>query len=619
MNINFLKINGFGKIKNKEINLNKNINIIYGKNEKGKTTTLKFLEAMFYGASKNKNGKDISDFEKYKPWSGEDYSGKLIYTLNNGEEFEVYREFNKKNPKIYNKNHEDISKSFNIDKNKGNEFFFEQINVDENTFNSSVLSEQKEIILNSADRRNIIQKISNMVSTGEDNVSYKKTIDKLNKKYIEEVGTDRTVDRPLNKIKEKQEKLNQKLKEIEYNENNKIEIGHKKNNINNEINNLENKNNLLKEVKKIKEKNKFAQEEINIKNNLINENKNKINKKEKDIEKNKKENKRTNKKLLIIFLILFILNIAIFLLKINLNIKLIILGSSLICFLISLFLNIKNKNKLNNKEIIELNNEKNTINKIILDLENDINNLNKNIEKENEEQKELILKKYKNIIDENIILEIFKKDLKIIEEDIKNNEEKYNNLKFEKYTLEISEKNINKDIEEKINLEEQLENAKNEEEEILKLGQAIELAKNVLEKSYNKMKNNITPKFTENLLKNTKGVIGEKYNNIIFNEDEGIIVETEHGNYVNASLLSVGTIDQLYLALRLAIANEVAKENLPIILDEAFAYYDEERLENILSYLNDNFKENQIIIFTCSNREKNAMNKLGINYNYIEL
>ena len=619
MNINFLKINGFGKIKNQEINLDKNINIIYGKNEQGKTTILKFLEAMFYGASKNKNGKDIPDFEKYKPWSGEDYSGKLIYTLNNGEEFEVYREFNKKNPKIYNKNHEDISKNFNIDKNKGNEFFFEQTNVDENTFNSSVLSEQKEIILNPTDRRNIIQKISNMVSTGEDNVSYKKTMDKLNKKYIEEVGTDRTVDRPLNKIKEKQEKLNQKLKEIEYNESHQIEINHKKNNINNEIINLENKNNLLKEIKKIKEKNKFAEEEINIKNNLINENKNKINKKENDIEKNKTENKKTNKKLLIIFLILFILNILIFLLKINLNIKLIILGISVIYFLIKLFLNIKNKNKLNNKEIIELKNEKNTINKIILDLENDINNLNKNIEKDYAEQKELIIKKYKNIIDEKLILEIFKKDLKIIEEEIKNTEEKYNNLKFEKYTLEISEKNINKNIEEKINLEEQLENIKNEEQEILKTGQAIELAKNILEKSYEKMKNNITPKFTENLLKNTQGVIGEKYNNIIFNEDEGIIVETENGNYVNANCLSVGTIDQLYLALRLAIADEVAKEKLPIILDEAFAYYDEERLENILSYLNENFKENQIIIFTCSNREKEIMRKLNLNFNYIEL
>lgn len=619
MNINFFKINGFGKIKNKEINLEKNINIIYGKNEQGKTTILKFIQGMFYGTSKNKNGKEISDFEKYKPWSGEDYSGKLIYALNNGEEFEIYREFNKKNPKIYNKNHEDISKSFNIDKNKGNEFFFEQTNVDENTFISSVLSEQKEIVLDSADRRNIIQKISNMVSTGEDNVSYKKTIDKLNKKYIEEVGTDRTVDRPLNKIKEEQEKLIKKLKEIEYDENNQIQISYKKNNINNEINNLENKNNLLKEIKKIKEKNKFTQEEINIKNNLINENKNKINNKENNINKNKKENKKINKKLLINFLILFILNIVIFLLKIKLNIKLIILGILLIYFFINLFLIIKNKNKLNNKEIVELNHQKNTINKLILDLENDISNLNKNIEKENEEQKELILKKYKNIINENIILEELKKDLKTIEIEIKENEEKYNNLKFEKYTLEISEKNISKNIEEKINLEEQLENTKNKEEEILKLGQAIELAKNILEKSYTKMKNNITPKFTENLIKNTKGVIGEKYKNIIFNEEEGIIVETENGNYINSSLLSIGTIDQLYLSLRLAIANEVAKENLPIILDEAFAYYDEERLENILEYLNNNFKENQIIIFTCSKREVEILNKLGIKYNFIEL
>ena len=619
MNINFLKINGFGKIKNKEINLDKNINIIYGKNEQGKTTTLKFLEAMFYGASKNKNGKDISDFEKYKPWSGEEYSGKLIYTLNNGEEFEVYREFNKKNPKIYNKNGEDISKTFNIDKTKGNEFFFEQTNIDENTFNSSVLAEQKEIILNSADRRNIIQKISNMVSTGEDNVSYKKTIDKLNKKYIEEVGTDRTSDRPLNKIKQKQEKLTKKLKEIEYDENNKEEINYNKNKINIEINNLENKNNLLKEIKKIKEKNKFAEEEINIKNNLINENKIKINLKENDINKNKKENKKTNKKILILFLLIFVLNIIIFLLKINLNIKFIISGISLICFLANLFLNMKNKNKLNNKEIVELKNEKNTINKIIIDLENDINNLRENIEKENIEQKELILNKYKNIINENIILENLQKDLKIIENEITENENKYNNLKFEKYTLELNEKNINKNLEEKINLEEQLENTKNEEEEILKLGQAIELAKNILEKSYEKMKNNITPKFTENLLKNTKGVIGEKYKNIIFNEDEGLIVEAENGNYVNANLLSVGTIDQLYLALRLAIANEVAKEELPIILDEAFAYYDEERLENILSYLNNNFKENQIIIFTCSNREKEILDKIGAKYNYIEL
>ena len=619
MNINFLKINGFGKIKNKEINLYKNINIIYGKNEQGKTTVLKFLEAMLYGTSRNKNGKDISDFERYKPWNNEEYSGKMIYTLKNNNEFEIYREFNKKNPKIYNKNHEDISKNFNIDKNKGSEFFFEQTNVDENTFNSSTLTMQKETILDSSDRRNIIQKISNIIDTGEENISYKKTIDKLNKKYVEEVGNDRTTERPLNKVKDKIEKIKEKLKDIEYGEENKIEINNKINNINNEIINLENKNNLLKEIKTLKEKNKFADEEINIKNNLINENKNKIKTKEVDINKNKKENKKINKKLLILFLILLILNVVICILKINIKIKIIFLGISLICFIIDLFFNMKNKNKLNREENIKLNNEKNAIEKIISDLENDIKILSEKIQKETKENKELILNKYKNNIQEKMILETYEKDLYVIEEEIKQTDEKYNNLKFEKYTLEMSEKNINKEIEEKIDLEEQLENEKNKQEEILKLGEAIELAKNVLEKAYNKIKNNINPNFTENLLKNTKGVIGEKYKNIFFNEEEGIIVETENGNYINANLLSVGTIDQLYLALRLAIAKEVAKEELPIILDEAFAYYDDERLENILLYLNENFQNNQIIIFTCSKREKTILDKKEIKYNYMEL
>ena len=58
---------------------------------------------------------------------------------------------------------------------------------------------------------------------------------------------------------------------------------------------------------------------------------------------------------------------------------------------------------------------------------------------------------------------------------------------------------------------------------------------------------------------------------------------------------------------------------MPIILDEAFAYYDEERLENILKYLNEECKDNQIIIFTCTNREKEILAKENIKYNIINL
>ncbi len=51
MKIKQLKINSYGKLKNKEINLSDNINIIYGKNEAGKSTLLKFIINSFYGIS----------------------------------------------------------------------------------------------------------------------------------------------------------------------------------------------------------------------------------------------------------------------------------------------------------------------------------------------------------------------------------------------------------------------------------------------------------------------------------------------------------------------------------------------------------------------------------------
>ena len=126
MKIENLKINAFGNLKEKEINLSEHINIIQGKNETGKSTLLKFISNIFYGASKNKKGKEFSDYDKYKPWETEEFSGKLKYVLDNGKKYEVFRDFNKKNPIIYNEQLEDISKQFTIDKTYGNQFFIEQ-------------------------------------------------------------------------------------------------------------------------------------------------------------------------------------------------------------------------------------------------------------------------------------------------------------------------------------------------------------------------------------------------------------------------------------------------------------------------------------------------------------
>ena len=93
----------------------------------------------------------------------------------------------------------------------------------------------------------------------------------------------------------------------------------------------------------------------------------------------------------------------------------------------------------------------------------------------------------------------------------------------------------------------------------------------------------------------------------------------ENGNYVEANRLSVGTIDQLYLSLRLSMIEDLSNEKMPIILDEAFAYYDTQRLKNILRYLANTYKDRQIILFTCTEREKNIFDEFNINYNLIKL
>ncbi|MBR0492011.1 MAG: AAA family ATPase, partial [Clostridia bacterium] len=277
MKINNLKINNYGKIKNKEINFKNKINIIYGKNEAGKSTLLNFIFNSFYGISKNKKGKIISDYEKFKPLEGEEFSGKIEYELDNNEKFEIYRDFNKKNPKIFNENSEDISKQFNIDKKTGNEFFYDQTKVDEDLFISTVGILQKEVELEKNNQNFLVQKLANLVGTGEDNVSYKRAMDRINKKQLDEVGTDRTREKPINILNKKIEELENKKNKLEEYQNKKYEIAEEENNLLNIQEELKNTNNYFKEIKIFLENEKIEKEKINIKENIVNENNIKIN------------------------------------------------------------------------------------------------------------------------------------------------------------------------------------------------------------------------------------------------------------------------------------------------------------------------------------------------------
>lgn len=655
MKINNLKINSYGKLKDKEINLKNGINLLYGPNEAGKSTLIKFIINSFYGISKNKKGKEISDFDKYKPWQGEEFSGKVEYELDDNSKYEIYRDFSKKNPKIFNESMEDISKEFNIDKNRGNEFFYEQTKIDEDLFLSTLAINQNEVKLEDQSQNFLVQKIANLAQTGDDNTSFKRVIDRLNRRQLDEVGTERSREKPINVISRNIQNLEIEKQELEKYKNFKYEYEEKENSLEEEILKLEKENNFLREVKNLNEKENIEKEKIKIKENIKNENiekinllKNKINNLknnnknilEKYLENNsgKIKNNKLNKnklikKLNIIFIFLIIINIIQFIFIKNNYFKYIFLLTVPTFLIFYIFLINKENKKIKNTEKIEKNNFEN-INLELIKLENEkkilennFNNLNEELNKiknnfilNNNLEKEKIKNNYLNKIEKNKINNFLEeKNYEKIYFELENLQKEINNVKLKLHSLDLDKKNIEPKLENLSKIEEDLVNNNNKMLTLQKLNMSINLAKEVLNDSYNKMRNSVTPKFTENLSYTISKITNSKYKKVMFNETEGLIVELENGDYIPVNRFSVGTIDQLYLSLRLSMIDELSNEKVPILLDEAFAFYDDNRLENILLYLNNEFKDRQIIIFSCTNREKNILEKGNVKFNFINL
>ena len=624
MKILNLKVNNFGKLNNKQVNFDSNINIVYGNNESGKSSLLKFIVGMFYGISKNKNGKEISDLDKYTPWSKEEFSGKLIYELDNGQSYEIYREFKKKNPKIFNENAEDISKEFNIDKTKGNMFFYDQTGIEEELFLSTLVSQQQEVKLDQKSQNTLIQKISNLINTGEDNVSYQKTIKNLDKRLLEEVGTLRSQDRPINIIKKRIDEIKKEHEYLKPHLLQKYEINKQKEEYNTRLEKAKQKIEYLNQLKALEDELTIENEKIEINKRIKKELEDKLeelnNTKKQDVSSSKNDKKRKFIAPFLPICLSIIISLIAYLAK---NIT-VFIATIVLCILVNIIYAIcytKNKS-VENKKNMAIQNEKINIEKEIQLTKNSIREQEQNIGKMQEKlelreriEKDKLKAKYLGKIDE--------KDLNIDKHNIiielNNIQTEYQNLVLKIKTLELEEKDILPRLDKLAGIEEELESLEEEEKELELKRECIEEAKQVITYSYEKMKNEISPQFASNISKQMEAISNGKYKKIKINDEGGFTVEIENGNYIPGESLSIGTIDQLYLSLRLSVINDISIEKMPIILDETFAYFDDERLENILKFLINNYSDRQIIIFTCTTREKEALAKLNVKYNLVQM
>ena len=699
MKIKNIKVNAYGNIENKDINLEEGINIIHGANESGKSTLLNYIISIFYGISRNKDGKALSDYEKYKPWNSNEFSGRISYKLENGEKYEIFRDFNKKNPKIYNDKLEDISDRFETDKKDGSKFFIEQMGIDKQMYLSTVVSTQEEVRLDEKNQNMLIQKIANLAGTGEDNVSYKKALIKLQEKIRDEIGTNKTSQKPVNIIEKEIVEINNKIVETEKYRSRKYEVDAEKEQILSELKELGQQKQILQELQNSMKneeetKNRLEIREKNRKDNIakINEltnqkntinaeservqsaknhlqdiikgHKENIEKLNSEIEKiaNEKEETQEKEKPSISFIIItVVLAIALICSIILIKNYIIsgVLGVAIIANIVFYVIN-KNKQKVNKAKLREKINQEKQYKREKLENQKqqiiaNINTTEKELEKQEEQEKQVnselsMLKGQIILLEKNNekITEEIEQDNKAIKEESNKNkqqiiekykdknindllyindyqnyiskiEETINNNRIRIKGLEIEYNTIVPQLDEMVVLEEKLEADKEKLAELREKESIINIAIENLMDAYEEMKTTITPKFTKNLSESIQKISSNKYNKVTINDENGMIIENNRGEYVEAIKLSTGTIDQLYLALRLSMIDELSKENLPIILDESFAYSDNNRLKNMLQYLTSDLNNHQTIIFTCTDREQKMLEIMNIPYNVVEL
>ena len=136
------------------------------------------------------------------------------------------------------------------------------------------------------------------------------------------------------------------------------------------------------------------------------------------------------------------------------------------------------------------------------------------------------------------------------------------------------------------------------------LCKALELALATLEQASAELQRRFAPKITEHTQEIFRRLTGGKYRRLNLAQDLSLHAGAEGEDILRSQLWrSDGTVDQLYFALRLAVARELTPE-APLILDDALIRFDEQRRAAALEILGEEANTKQVILFTCQHREQ---------------
>ncbi|WP_455715956.1 ATP-binding protein [Anaerosporobacter sp.] len=636
MMINSLGLKHFGKFQDKKIELQEGINLIYGTNEAGKSTVHTFIKGMLFGIDKQRGRTNFDVYTRYKPWDTPTlYDGEMEVTVD-GVPYLIKRNLYKeeKSLQIINK---DTGRDVPYKEQRGGCFIE---GLTENTYSNTIYVAQQQVATNKELAFHINDYITNMSTTQSSEVNVNQAIKELQarKKEIESKQTKQQV-KELNTQLQQIQTTDFMLKELERQilgfdqeiqslnkekENCKIDGGY--------LQKLQVLDSYVKEYDLIAEKYQSLKDCRDYYYQVMQQIKSpqQIKDLPNPMESQHKSSSFSGY-LLGACLIFISCLLWMFIPLEGFNKAIVTAVTAVLGIITSMVQVIRNKkNKRSDRENSRMGPVSSQ------DKQSDNQQIMKRLLTRMQAQEEDILTYANQVIGMN---EVSPQTMTMLHQEIDKLASQLNKQKDLIQQKQTREREITRLIEtastkqEKLRWEfskleesiadyakkralrdELMERRKKEDIELTAIDVSIqaiqELAASIHDDFGEKLNKSISEISTAFTLGNCYDVrVDEKLNMKIVKDND----------YVPMEYLSTGTMEQLYLALRLVAADLLLKDKaMPLILDDAFVYYDDDRLQETICELAARTTR-QILIFTCHNRERRALDKHRIPYNYIEL
>jgi len=212
MRIKRVEIISFGKFKNYALDFSDGFNLMFGKNEDGKSTLMAFISLMLYGTAGSSSRTDISENfrKKYAPWSGDKMSGDMEIECR-GRSYLIHKEFRatSKTDKVTVTDTE-TGNAVNLPPDTEIGKFF--LGIDYNAFEKSVFGATADCFAGT-ESGDIAARLSNLAESGDEAVSTKNVLARI-EKAMDELMKKRSKGK-INLAQDRIEELNSQIDKVD--------------------------------------------------------------------------------------------------------------------------------------------------------------------------------------------------------------------------------------------------------------------------------------------------------------------------------------------------------------------------------------------------------------------